>query len=39
MRCETSETYQTCAHGVWGGSQSCQSGLTCHPSGNNIYCY
>jgi len=44
MRCSTSETYQSCynqAGGVlgWGVNQPCPSGLTCHPSGNYIYCY
>jgi peptidoglycan/xylan/chitin deacetylase (PgdA/CDA1 family) len=44
MRCMTSETYQTCSANrdgslSWGPSQSCQPSLTCHPSGNYIYCY
>jgi len=39
MQCLTSETYMTCAHSVWGPSQPCNTGTTCHPSGNFIYCY
>jgi len=39
MRCVTSETYQTCANGVWQAVQPCNTATTCHPSGNYIYCY
>jgi len=44
MKCATSETYQSCttlqggALG-WAAPQACQTGLTCHPSGNYVYCY
>jgi len=38
MKCLTSETYSTCAHNLWGPSQSCQHGTVCSPSGNYIYC-
>jgi len=32
--------YHTCENGlVWSGMQSCQSGLSCHQSGNYVYCY
>jgi len=45
QRCAGSNAYQTCGNGMngpmWYPQQSCQVGLTCHPSvtGNNIYCY
>jgi len=38
MRCETSETYQSCANEVWEVAQDCQVGTTCTPSGVYIYC-
>jgi len=45
QECVTSNTYHTCLTGrdgpLWSDVQSCQVGLTCHPSAtaNNIYCY
>jgi len=45
QRCVGTSMYQTCtptrADNIWSASQSCQSGLSCHPSAtaNNIYCY
>lgn len=39
MKCLTSETYSTCSFGAWAAAQSCQTGVTCHPSGSYIYCY
>jgi len=48
QRCTSvgSSTYQTCytlrdGSTAWAPSQSCQTGLSCHPSNtaNNIYCY
>jgi len=38
MRCVTSETYQSCANGVWQVVQSCNVGTTCSASGTYIYC-
>lgn len=43
MKCASPTSYQTCTYVQGGGlgwsqSQSCQSGLTCQPSGNYIYC-
>jgi len=43
--CASSNTYQTCTNGrsgnYWAPAQSCQTGLSCHPSptGTNVYCY
>jgi len=44
--CDGSNHYRTCTNdrngnGYWAPDQSCQVGLTCHPSatGLNIYCY
>lgn len=45
QRCAGSNSYQVCGNGpnghVWAAVQSCQTGLSCHPSAtaNNIYCY
>jgi len=45
QECVTANTYHTCVTGrdgpLWSDVQSCQVGLTCHPSAtaNNIYCY
>jgi len=39
MKCVTSESYQMCARGVWASPQYCNVGLTCHPSGQYVYCY
>jgi len=44
MRCASSDTYQTCAQNdqgqlEFGVVQQCQTGLSCHASGDNIYCY
>lgn len=46
QKCSSSAAYQTCVGGAngqnyWSATQSCQSGLQCHPSStaNNIYCY
>lgn len=39
MLCVTSETYQSCANGVWQAAQSCNSGTTCRQTGNVVYCY
>jgi len=44
--CDGPNHYRTCTNdrnglGYWAADQSCQVGLTCHPSatGINIYCY
>jgi len=44
MKCTSSETFSTCypqQGGVlgWGANQRCNTGLTCHPTGNYVYCY
>lgn len=45
MRCAGTNTYQVCGNGAsgptWAAVQTCQTGLSCHPSAtaNNIYCY
>lgn len=38
MKCLTSETYTMCDRNMWHTPQSCQTGLTCTPSGVYIYC-
>jgi len=39
MQCVNNNTYRTCSHSVWGANQPCSTGLSCHSSGNYIYCY
>jgi len=43
QRCNGQNSYQTCITGqngpVWSSAQQCQTGLSCHTQGNNIYCY
>nr|BAK01092.1 predicted protein [Hordeum vulgare subsp. vulgare] len=44
LRCASGSTYQTCGHSgnggfAWSAEQKCQSGLSCHTFGNQVYCY
>lgn len=38
MICSSSSSYQICNRGTWAAPLSCQSGLSCRPSGNYVYC-
>jgi endoglucanase len=42
-RCAGASSYQSCSNGrngnVWAPIQQCQTGLSCHASGNAVYCY
>jgi endoglucanase len=44
LRCSATNQYQTCGYGQnggfqWSAPQQCQSGLSCHSFGDQVYCY